>query len=116
MGRLSLFTPAAMGQGETQLVSNLYRMDYFYAKIRLSKTKNNGELHYTSPVIPSCDNARQWPLGLWWWELMYGRKNHKPQKFVKNPFPPIHTHTQIHNQLKYYTVACKIISRYVTNI
>lgn len=39
-------------------------------------------------MIPACDNARQWPLGMRWWELIYGRKSHKPQKFVKNPSPP----------------------------
>lgn len=86
-----IYTSSHRGKGNTQLVSNLYRMDYL-CKNKTLKTEDS-EFHYTSPVIPACDNARQWPLGMRWWELMYGRKSHKSQKFVKNPSPPIHTHS-----------------------
>lgn len=55
MGRCNLFTPAAIGA--RGIHSNLYRINYF-AKIRISKTKDRGEFHYTSPMIPACDNAR----------------------------------------------------------
>lgn len=88
-----IYTSSHRGKGNTQLAICIGWVTY--AKIIISKTKDSGELHYTSPMIPACDNARRWPLDMrWWWELMYGRKSHKPQKFVKNPFPPYtHTHS-----------------------
>lgn len=73
-------------------------MDYLCKNKNL---QNKGQwwasLHF--PNDPSMRQCQAMAPGMRWWKVTYGRKSHKPQKFVKNPFPPIHTHTQIHNRI-----------------